>query len=209
MNTRRQTIFILLVLVFFPAGLSAQETRYVTDRLSLGLFENEKASGKRITTLDSGASLEVLEQIRSFAKVRTVEGDVGWVKSAFLVAEKPAIVKVSELESEYQKQALKLDECRASQTEPPIDTTQKINTLEKALDSKEKQLKNARTRIDRLVQQISKPKEKLDGYEYWLSSYSFLWYLVGAIAIFITGVFIGIHIVNNRLRKRLYGFKLA
>lgn len=202
-------VLILLLLTFLPASLSAQEIRYVTDRLSLGLFEKEKASGKRITTLDSGTKLEVLSETRSFAKVRTADGDVGWVKSAYLIREKPAGVKVSELETLYEKKELELEECLAAEPEPPEHTIQRLKTLENQLDYKEKKLSNAKIRIEKLVQRINVPKDGERAYEYLLGVNPLLWYAVAGIVLFIAGTLWGVHIFNSRLRRRFYGFTLS
>lgn len=210
MNIRRPTVLLLLLLIFIPVGLSAEETKYVTDRLSLGLFEKEKTSGKRIATLDSGTELEVLNEQRSYAKVRTADGDVGWVKSAYLVSDKPAVVKVSELESMYQEKVFELDACMATETEPPEHTIQRLKTLEKQLADKEKELKNAKIRTKRLVRRVNTPQKSILGdYEYLLSASSLLWYVVGAFLLFATGSLFGVHIINSRLRKRFYGFTLG
>jgi SH3 domain protein len=213
MNIRLQIITALFLILFLSSGLSAQETQYVTDRLKLGLFEDEKASGKRIESLESGAILEVLDKRRNFAKVRTPDGNVGWVKSAYLVGEKPAVVRLTELESEYQRQALELDEMRTSSIKAPVQTSQKVQSLEKKLHNKETELKNARLKIDSLIKRepVREPKEikEVGGYEFLFNKNQLLWYLVGILLVFISGTLLGIHIVNDRLRKRFYGFTLG
>jgi len=81
------------------AGASA-ETLYVTDTLRLALYSSEDTSDKPLSNLVSGTPVQLLERSASLARVRTSAGDEGWVKSSFLVPDKPARTRVAELEAE-------------------------------------------------------------------------------------------------------------
>jgi SH3 domain protein len=82
------------------AAPAPAETVYVTDSLRLGLYHSDDTSDKPFLNLVSGTQLEVLERNASLARVRTSGGEEGWVKSAFLVPDKPAQTRVAELEVE-------------------------------------------------------------------------------------------------------------
>jgi SH3 domain protein len=82
------------------ASVAVAETVYVTDILRLGIHEASDTSDSPFANLVSGAPLEVLERTTNFARVRTAEGREGWVKSAYLVTDKPAQARVAELEAE-------------------------------------------------------------------------------------------------------------
>ena len=82
------------------ASMAGAETVYVTDSLRLGLYHSDDTSDKPFVNLVSGTELQVLERNASYARVRTPAGEEGWVKAAFLVQEKPAQVRVAELEAE-------------------------------------------------------------------------------------------------------------
>src|SRR5215831_18308169 len=82
------------------AGTAMAERMYVTDSLRLGLYRSEDTNDKPLVNLMSGAQVDVLERNASLARVRTPSGDEGWVKAAFLVPEKPAQLRVAELEAE-------------------------------------------------------------------------------------------------------------
>jgi hypothetical protein len=86
-------------------GMAA--TAYVSDELVLGVYSEENNQGQRLATLHSGASLETLAQDGDFTQVRLSDGTTGWVKSAFLTAKEPAVVRVKQLEEE-------LDQSRAT-----------------------------------------------------------------------------------------------
>ena len=100
---------VMFCLFAIAGGALAQETRYVTDSLQLGLFASRDGSGDPLRNLVSGAELVVLERIPNYARVRTADGDEGWVKSAFLVEDKPARLRMAEVEAELAMLAAELD----------------------------------------------------------------------------------------------------
>ena len=88
----------MLALVF--AATAYAETEYVTDILRLGIHRAADTSDRAFDSLVSGTPLEVLERTVNYARVRTVDGQEGWVKSAYLVNDKPAQLRVAEVEAE-------------------------------------------------------------------------------------------------------------
>ena len=86
-------------------GLAA--TAYVSDELVLGVYAEENNQGQRLATLHSGTSVETLAQNGDFTQVRLSDGTTGWVKSAFLTTNEPAVVRVKQLQEE-------LDQSRAT-----------------------------------------------------------------------------------------------
>lgn len=88
----------MLALVF--AATAYAETAYVTDILRLGIHRAADTSDRAFDSLVSGAPLEVLERTVNYAHVRTADGQEGWVKSAYLVSDKPAQLRVAEVEAE-------------------------------------------------------------------------------------------------------------
>ena len=98
---RRRLLWPVL-LMSCAAGASA-ETAYVTDMLRLGLHRAEDTSDSAFRTLVSGAQLEILERRANYARVRTMDGEVGWVRSAYLVADKPAQLRLGEIEAEIDR----------------------------------------------------------------------------------------------------------
>lgn len=95
----------LLLALLSIKGVAA--TAYVSDELVLGVYSEENNQGQRLATLHSGTSVETLAQNGDFTQVRLSDGTTGWVKSAFLTAKEPAIVRVKQLEEE-------LDQSRAT-----------------------------------------------------------------------------------------------
>ncbi|MEO7207041.1 MAG: TIGR04211 family SH3 domain-containing protein [Steroidobacteraceae bacterium] len=95
----------LLLSLLSIKGMAA--TAYVSDELVLGVYAEESSQGLRLATLHSGTSVETLAQNGDFTQIRMSDGTTGWVKSAFLTAKEPAVVRVKQLEEE-------LDQSRAT-----------------------------------------------------------------------------------------------
>ena len=98
--------------------LAAAETAYVTDNLRLGLHAAEDTSDRAFRFLESGQPMEILVRDRNYANVRLPDGAEGWVKSAYLVDEKPAKLIVAETMAERDALAAELAEAKAAFAEP-------------------------------------------------------------------------------------------
>jgi hypothetical protein len=127
--------WLAALLLALPASTGMAATAYVSDELVLGVYAEENNQGQRLATLHSGASVETLSQSADFTQVRLADGTTGWVKSAFLTANPPAVVRVKQLEEE-------LDRSRA--TTPAL--------AEAA----------ARAEVERLKQQLAAQQSRLD-----------------------------------------------
>ena len=109
----------LLISVFLLMPLlAAAETAYVTDNLRLGLHAAEDTSDRAFRFLESGQPMEILVRDRNYANVRLPDGAEGWVKSAYLVDEKPAKLIVAETMAERDALATELAEAKAAFAEP-------------------------------------------------------------------------------------------
>ena len=110
----KNAIFLFLLLAC--PGLSAQEVTYVTDILRLGIHRAQDTSDRPFQNLVSGTELTVLDRVTNYAHVRTSDGQEGWVKSAYLVSEKPAQLRVAEVEAELATAREQLALARSAQT---------------------------------------------------------------------------------------------
>lgn len=127
--------WLAAMLLALLASRSLAATVYVSDELVLGVYAEENNQGQRLATLHSGASVETLTQSGDFTQVRLADGTTGWVKSAFLTANQPAVVRVKQLEEE-------LDRSRA--TTPALAEAAERTQLEQL----KQQLAAAQSRLD-------------------------------------------------------------
>jgi hypothetical protein len=91
------------LLLTVTAAQAFAATAYVTDELVLGLYADEDNQGQRLATLHSGAILETLSVSGDFTQVRLPDGTTGWVKSTYLTAKEPAVVRIKQLQEELDR----------------------------------------------------------------------------------------------------------
>ena len=108
---------ILGFLALLPLAAMA-DTVYVTDNLRLGLYEAADTSGRPFRMLDSGQAMEILTRDRNYANARMPDGVEGWVKSAYLVSEKPAKLIVAETIAERDALFAELEEMKLAFATP-------------------------------------------------------------------------------------------
>lgn len=190
---------MLLSLLCVSAG--AQETRYVTDILQLGLFANQDGSGQATRNLVSGTEVAVLERIPNFARVRTPDGDEGWVKSAFLVVDKPAQLIVAETEARIGELEAEL----AARTEELNEAASGYGDRLAEADRKIAEAASLQAELVQLREQNQAYAEQIDLYR---GSVPWPWAVGAAILALGAGLVGGYWWLDNRIRRRHGGFRV-
>jgi SH3 domain protein len=111
-NISGKLAFIILVLAVLPAfyaSVAMAETMYVSDRLIISLREGKGDDSGLIRYLSTGEHLEVLEVAEGLLRVRTREGEEGWVREKFLTSERPRAEVIEELGSEVERLKARLE----------------------------------------------------------------------------------------------------
>ena len=85
-------LFALLIALSISVGSTHADTRYVSDMLILTLREGQGSQYKAIRTLRTGTPIEVLEESARYFRVRTQEGEEGWVEKQYISPEEPKAV---------------------------------------------------------------------------------------------------------------------
>lgn len=193
---------LCLVTLLLTAPLAAQAaTSYVTDRLRLGLYEQAGDAGERLRLLSSGDALEVLERQGAYARVRTDDGLVGWVKTAFLIEDKPAAMQLRELAAERDTVARDLERLQTEfkrRTDPELP--QRLSETEVALAEERARSEALQTEVDSLRSRLEPVSLQRLGP-----------YLLGAIGILVALVLaflLGYRLHARRLRQRFAGLSL-
>jgi len=170
---------------------------YVTDQLRLGLYASEAASGRPQKTLVSGARLDVLERSLQTIRVRTEDGDEGWVKTAYLVDEAPAARRIEPLEADNARLTAALENAEAERQAADAARAELAARLEsqsadiarvEALQGENRALQD---RLDAAGVRVSLP---------WLIAATVLALVIGAAA--------GYLWLDRRVRQRFGGLKL-
>ena len=181
--------------------LVAAETVYVTDNLRLGLHEAADTSGPAIQTLDSGQELEILSRDRNYANVRLPDGTEGWVKAAYLVADKPAKLIVSETQAESDRLRAELGNLRQQFASPAAI----ITALEEESAGLREQVGKNEARIAELSTTSANLRQQQARYQ---GSLPLSW-VGGALGLcLICGFLFGLWWVDRRSRQRHGGIRI-
>ncbi len=181
--------------------LVAAETVYVTDNLRLGLHEAADTSGPAIQTLDSGQELEILSRDRNYANVRLPDGTEGYVKAAYLVADKPAKLIVTETQAESDRLRAELENLRQQFASPAAI----ITALEEESADLREQVGKNEARIAELSTTSANLRQQQARYQ---GSLPLSW-VGGALGVCLIGGFLfGLWWVDRRSRQRHGGIRI-
>ena len=194
-------INLLWVLACLATSSLHAETAYITDELQLGLHRASDTSDSPMRSLVSGTELEILERTRLYARVRTPQGDEGWVKAAYLIDDKPAAARVLELEAQASEATARLNTVLEQTTD-----------VRGSIDALETQLQEASQGRDEAVAEVSRLTEINGGLERRMGSYRgsvpVTWAMIAAGLMLVLGIFSGFMIFDYRSRKRFGGFRV-
>lgn len=201
-------LFIFAILFVLPA-VSLAETAYVTDILKLKLRASASNDAQVVTNLTSGDKLTVLQKEKRYTRVKTSDGEQGWVQSWFLTDKTPNTFLVAGLTKEKQTLLNKL-----------AHAENKIKNFDSETSRENEQLKNSvatlSSKINNLTSTRNQLEEKLDMQANKLAKYEFAEQFNINLIIFFFFIFsfsVGFisSIVWRRTqeRKRLWGYQLA
>lgn len=188
------------VLALLPL-MAVADTAYVTDNLRLGLHTAEDTSDRPFRTLESGQPMEVLIRAGNYANIRLPDGTEGWVKTGYLVDEKPAKLIVAETMAERDAVAAELAEARAAFAEPAAA----IEKLQSEATDLKTQLDSAQSQITELADEnasIQGMKERYRG------SVPLTWVGGAILVCLIAGLLGGLWWADRSSRKRHGGIRI-
>ena len=105
-------ISLVLLSMLVLSSMVAAETRYVSDQLVITLRQGKSSRHKILRTLKTGTPLEVLEEGKSYLKVRTSDGIEGYVLRQYIGTNPPKHQLIKRLEGEnkgLQQKIARLD----------------------------------------------------------------------------------------------------
>jgi len=107
-------IFILLFTLFAPIavllGSANAETGYISDMLIVGLRKGQGQEYKIIRNLKTDTPVEVLEKGDRYFRVRTEDGEEGWVPGQYISFKVPKTAIIAELKEEVADLEARLEE---------------------------------------------------------------------------------------------------
>lgn len=192
---------IVAGLLVSVSALAGAETAYVTDILRLGIHNAQDTSDRAFRNLVSGTELEVLERVPNYARVRTAEGQEGWVKSAYLVTEKPAQLRVAEVEAQISRLREQLDESGAAAMAARREAEQLSSQAQAEIDSAEA----IRDTLARLKQDNEAYADRLESYR---GSLPLSWVSIAVVVALVGGFLGGMWWLDLLSRRRHGGFRI-
>lgn len=173
----------------------------MTDILRLGIHHAQDTSDRPFQNLISGTELEVLERVPNFARVRTNDGQEGWVKSAYLVSDKPAQLRVAEVEAELDHLRSKLATAESARQAAQIEA-----------ERASKEMANRVSSADAIDDTLAGLQQQNEAYEKQLDAYRGalpLTWVAAALAVALIGGFVGgIWWLDASIRRRHGGFRI-
>jgi len=193
-------LITILLLAALPVVATA-DTAYVTDILRLGLHKAEDTSDRAFRTLQSGQEMEILNRGRNYAEVRLPDGTQGYVKVAYLVADKPAKLIVTETQAANAELERKLVNLNAAFSQPAAT----IAALEQERSELRAKLTEATDRIGDLQEINDDLVDRQSQYKYSLP----ISWVGGALAVcLLAGFIFGLWWTDQRSRKRHGGIRI-
>ena len=192
---------VACVLLCLPNVSWAQETLYVTDKLLLGLYAKPDTSSDSLATLVSGTPLQLLERGKYFTRVRTSDGVEGWVKSAYLVDDKPPRLMLDEAQAANASLTKQLQQTREElQSEKSAATQAKAQLQQTQSDRAERSARLAQleSRNHQLQQRLAAGEESVPWY----------WLIATGVLCLLLGIWLGRAWIDYRIRRRHGGFRI-
>lgn len=155
----------LLIPVALSAAPARAETRYVSDDLSITMRSGKGNEFRILKVLKTGTPAEVLEEDGNYLKIRTEDGEEGWVLSQYMTSDTPKAVviaglrdQVSRLKSKVQEIGDDRDALKQQMKEAQKSHASEIKDAEKTADASkqeaartEQQMKDITGKYDALV----------------------------------------------------------
>lgn len=192
---------VVAAIVILSASQAAAETAYVTDILQLGLHAAEDTSDRPFRSLQSGAELEILTRVPNYALVETANGEQGWVKSAYLVDERPARHRVAEVEAALEIMRDELESAQMARQEAEQEATRLGLNIEARANSSEAVLDT----LERLKSETEDYEQRLETYR---GSIPLAWVVAALVLALVGGFFAGMWALDAMIRRRHGGFRV-
>ncbi len=150
-----QRLSIVIFMAFLcNATVALAETRYISDQLVVSLRELPQNGSATIVYLKTDTPVEVLEIGEEFLKVKTTNGEIGYIQKSYLTVDSPKTTTISRLTRENQglEERVQEMEKRYSEVSSSGDEAKKKLLSE---------LEDSRLQVDKLQKDLLKSNTEL------------------------------------------------
>ena len=134
---------LLLLLLLTAAGAASAETRYVSDLLVITVRSAKGNNYETLETLITATPVEILEEDKTYVKVRTPKGNEGYILKQYITKELPKATQIKQLQGEITALQNKLDQ----------QQQQYQGTLSEA-DAKEASINDLQSRLEQTKSEL-------------------------------------------------------
>ena len=196
------------LLLLLSGPLCAQEIRYVSDQITLKMYK-DIALGKTLPPLRSGDRVQVLKQDDGYAEVQLADGTKGWVRSSYLVSDKPAVVAIGEVREELDSMKSKYENLLLEKTMPvTVDSpelVQRVEDAEAVRDNLQRRVTELETANTRRVEELRDLRNTQAVKQYEQHRNRLLWAIVLLLSLFV-GFFGGRKYLEAKIKARFGGY---
>ena len=178
-------IIFLTLFPFFTVsfGIVDAKTQYVSDQLLITMREGKGNEYKIIKMLTAGTPLEIIQEGPNYLKVRTQDGQEGWVLTQYITPETPKTEIIARLEKEVDQFKKTLE-----QYEGEKDSLQdQLKTAKVERSKTVVELTNERDRLKTLNDRLSTEAEHLRKENSLLKRLQILWWFLAGGGVFFVG----------------------
>ena len=116
MSKLKLILFIVpLILLSVSVRATYADRRYVSDMIIITLRTGQGQEYRVIKTLKTDTPVEVFEESESYLRVRTEEGEEGWVAKQYITSEVPKPIIIEGLKEETNKLNARVEELEKDQ----------------------------------------------------------------------------------------------
>jgi SH3 domain protein len=206
----RAASFALLAILLIVGPVTAENYLYVTDKLQVTVRTGPSVENKVLHLVKSGDRVAVLEtNAAGWAKVRVAEDKEGWMLSRYLQEEKPAILRIKDLDPQAKDLMQRVEELEQENRElqsrqaQAEKLAQETEEKYQALKEEAAQVISLRSRHNKLQTEFEAQAQKLEKVTAEAESLrlgnNLKWFLAGA-GVLVVGWLMGLAL--GRRKKR-------
>ena len=107
MSSYKRPFFLILLFSLFLMAYAVfpawADTRYVSDRLIISMREGQSPGSPAVAFLVAGTPVEVLEEAENYLFVKIANGQAGWVRTKYILAQRPKSMVIKELNTKIEE----------------------------------------------------------------------------------------------------------
>jgi SH3 domain protein len=206
-----------LAFVLLCSSSASAATWYVKPSAEVPIRSGQGADFKILAVVPDGMTVELLEEVAPWARVRTPGGTEGWLLKRYLTSEPPLSVAVATLQTEKTRLEGTNDEISRKYNELSAAYAQNEQELNVCRVERDEALHNYETlrqdtadviglqkRLAETTGELNDTREKLTALEVATNEHkrntSILWFLAGG-SVMLSGWFLGMMTARSRKRK--------